>query len=163
MLIYTTHHIFLVLPIKHLINENGGATIPHKLGNGTKPSVSNIHALFSPFVVGKATAHVNGKELNMRHHLQKGFLVIFVGIPQHHKGYLIYKPSTRKIVSSHELVFEETFSSVIACTSGTYSEAPAMRTSVYYIPYALSSHEKTRDIITFAQFEKGGYCKTKVI
>ena len=40
VLMYTTDHIFLVLPIKDLINKYGDSTTPHKLATGTKPSVS---------------------------------------------------------------------------------------------------------------------------
>ena len=40
-LMYTTYHIFPVLPIKDLINEDGDPTTPHKLATGTKPSVSH--------------------------------------------------------------------------------------------------------------------------
>ena len=54
-----------------------------------KPSVSNLHVLLCPCVVQKATADVDTKALNMRHQSQKGFHGIFVGIPQHQKGYLI--------------------------------------------------------------------------
>ena len=50
-LMYTTDHIFPVLPIKYLINEDGNPTTPHKLETGTKPSVSNLHVLFCPCVV----------------------------------------------------------------------------------------------------------------
>ena len=39
--------------------------------------------------------------------------------------------------------------------SRPYSKALATRPAVLYIPYATSSHEKTRNIITFAQFEEG--------
>ena len=35
-LMYTTDHIFLVIPIKDLINEDGDPTTPHKLAKGTK-------------------------------------------------------------------------------------------------------------------------------
>ena len=80
-LMYTTDHIFLVLPIKYLINEDGNPTTSHKLETGTKPSVSHLRALFFPCVVRKATAHVETKTLNMRHQKQKGFCGIFVGIP----------------------------------------------------------------------------------
>ena len=38
-LMYTTDHIFPVLPINDLINEDGDPTTPHKLTTGTKPSV----------------------------------------------------------------------------------------------------------------------------
>ena len=55
---YTTDHIFTVLPIKDLMNEDGNPTTPHKLATGTKPSVSQLYVLFCPCVVRKATAHV---------------------------------------------------------------------------------------------------------
>ena len=50
-LMYTTDHIFLVLPIKDLINEVGDPTTPHKRATGTKPSVSHyacylVHVLY---------------------------------------------------------------------------------------------------------------------
>ena len=80
-LMYTTDHIFPVLPIKDIINEDGDPTTPHKLATGTKPSISHLRVLFCPCVVRKATAHVDTKTLNMRHHAQKGFCGIFVGIP----------------------------------------------------------------------------------
>ena len=79
-LMYTTYHIFPVLPIKDLINEDGDPATPHKLATGTKPSVSNLRVLFCPCVVRKATVHVETKALNMRHQAQTGFRGIFVGI-----------------------------------------------------------------------------------
>ena len=65
----------------------------------------HIMRVFCPFVVQKATAHAGTKPLNMRHQAQKGFCGIFVGIPQHQKGSLVYIPSTRKIISSYDVVF----------------------------------------------------------
>ena len=110
-LMYTPDHIFPVLPIKYLINEDGNPTTPHKLETGTKPSVSHVRVLFCPCVERRATAHVERKTLNMRHQAQKGFRGIFVGISEHQKGYLVYVPSTRKIISSYDVVFDEkTFS-----------------------------------------------------
>ena len=85
-LMYITDHIFPVIPIKHLVNQDGGPTIPQKLATGTKTSVSNLLVLFFPCVVKKSTAHVDTKALNMRHQSQKVFHGIFVGIPQHQKG-----------------------------------------------------------------------------
>ena len=70
---YTTYHIFLVLPIKYLIKEYGKPTAPFKLYTGTKPSVSHLRVLFCPCVVRKATAPVDKKVLNIRHQVQKGF------------------------------------------------------------------------------------------
>ena len=88
-LMYTTDHIFLVLPIKDIINEDGDPTTPHKMATYTKPSVSNLRVLFCPCVVKKSTSHVETKILNTRHQAQKGFLGIFVGIPEYQKGYLV--------------------------------------------------------------------------
>ena len=100
---YTTDHIFPVLPIKYLINKDGNPTTSFKLATGTKPSVSYLRVLFCPCAVQKANLHVDKKALNMRHQAQKGFQVIFVVIPQHQKGYLVYVPSTRKIISSYDI------------------------------------------------------------
>ena len=116
-LMYTTDHIFPVLPIKDLINEDCDPTTPHKLVTGKKPSVSHLRVLFCPCVVRKATAHVETKALNMCHQVQKGFRSIFVGISKHQKGYFVYVPITRKIISSYDVVFYESFSIALAYTS----------------------------------------------
>ena len=87
--------------------------------------------------------------------LQKVFRGIFVGIPEHQKEYLVYKPSTRKIISSYDAVFDESFSFALAYTSQPSSEAMMMRLAVTYTPCATSSREQTGDIITFTQFEEG--------
>ena len=79
---YTTNHVLPVLPIKHLVNQDGEPTTPHKLETGTKPSISNLCILFCPCVIRKETTHIETKALNMRHQSQKGFRGIFVGIPQ---------------------------------------------------------------------------------
>ena len=77
-LMYTTDHIFPVLPIKDLINKDGDPTTPYILATGTKPSVSHLRVLFCPCVVRKDTAHVETNMLNMRHQAQKGFRGIFM-------------------------------------------------------------------------------------
>ena len=64
-LMYITDHIFNVLPIKHLVNQDGGPTTTHKLATGMKPSVSNLCVLFFPCVVQKETAHVDTKALKI--------------------------------------------------------------------------------------------------
>ena len=84
-LIYAIDHIFMVLAIKYLINEDGDPTTLHKLATGTKTSVSHLRVLFCPCVVRKATAHVETKTVNMLHQAPKGFRGIFVGIPMHQK------------------------------------------------------------------------------
>ena len=80
-LMYTTHHIFSILPVKPLVNYDFEPTTPHKLETGKKPSLSNIHVQLFPCVVQKTTARVDGKALNMHHQPQICFWGIFVGIP----------------------------------------------------------------------------------
>ena len=70
-LMYTTDNIFLVISIKYLINNDDDLTTSHKLATGTKSSVSHLRVLFCPYVVQKATAHVETNMLNMRHQAQK--------------------------------------------------------------------------------------------
>ena len=66
----------------------------------------------------------------------------------------MYVPSTRKVLLSYGVVFDESFSSALSYMSRLYSEAMAMRPAVTYTPYATSSKEKTGNVITFAHFEE---------
>ena len=66
-LMYTTDHIFPILPIKDVINKDGNLTTPFKLATSTKHSVSYLRVLFCLCVVQKATAHVGKKALHMCH------------------------------------------------------------------------------------------------
>ena len=63
--------------------------------------------------------------------------------------------STRKIISSYVVVFDEIFSSASAYTSQPFSEVMAMRPAVTYTPYDKYSEEQTGDIIMFTHFEEG--------
>ena len=80
----------------------------------------------------------------------KGFQGIFSGISQHQKAYLVYVPSTGKIVHSNDVVFDAGKSSALVYTSRLYSEALAMESTVSSIPYNTSSYEQTYNIINFA-------------
>ena len=90
-----------------------------------------MHAFYK-----NATENVDTKALNMRHQQKKVFRRIFVGVPQHQKCYLSYVTSTQKIISSHDVVFDETFYSPLTYTSRPYSEALTIRQEVSYIPCA---------------------------
>ena len=78
-----------------------------------------------------------------------------MGIPQHQKGYLVYVPSTRKVISSYDVKFDESFVSALSYSSRPYAETMAMHPAVTYTPDATSSKEQTGNVITFAQFEEG--------
>ena len=66
----------------------------------------------------------------------------------------MYVPITRKIISSYDVVFNESFSSALAYMSQPYSEAMAMRPSGTYTPCAKSPREQFGNITTFTQFEE---------
>ena len=89
----------------------------------------------------------------MYHQAQKGSCGIFVGIPQHQKDYFVYVLSTRRII--YDVIFDESFSSLLVDMSRPYSEAMVIHLSVTYTPYATCSKEKTGDIITITQFGEG--------
>ena len=67
----------------------------------------------------------------------------------------MYIPSTRKIISSYDVVFDESFSSTLEYTSQPYSEAMAMRLYVSYITCATCFRKQTGNIIIFKHFEEG--------
>ena len=79
----------------------------------------------------------------MRHQAQEDFRGIFIGIPKNQKGYIVYVPGTRKIISSYDVVFDESFSSSLAYTSQPYSEAMTMYLSLIYAPCDTYSRGKT--------------------
>ena len=117
---------------------------PHhlNLATGTKASVLHLYVLLCPCFLQKATAQVDKKALNMRHQAKKGFCGIFVGIPQHQNGSLVYVPGTRKIIYSYDVVLDEFFTSMLVYMSQPYEEAIAIRLAVSYTSYAASSREK---------------------
>ena len=155
---YTIDHIFLVLPIKYLINKDVDPTTPYKLATGTKPSVSHLHLLFCTCILRKSTAHIGTKALNMCHQSQNVFMVSLLEF--HSIKSPVYVQGKRKIISSYDVVFYKNFSSVLVYTSLPYSEAMAMRLAVMYTSCAQYLMEQTGDIITFTQFEEG-YILTK--
>ena len=67
----------------------------------------------------------------------------------------MYVPSTRKIISLYDVVFDESFSSTLAYTLKPYLEAMAVCLSVMYTPCATSLMKQTDDLITLSQFEEG--------
>ena len=67
----------------------------------------------------------------------------------------MYVPSTRKIISLYDVVFDESFSSTLAYMLQPYLEAMAACSYVMYTPCATSPMEQTDNIITLPQFEEG--------
>ena len=67
----------------------------------------------------------------------------------------MYVPIKRKIISSYDVVLDESFSSALAYTSQPYSQAMVMRPAVTYTPCATSLREQNGVVIMFTQFEEG--------
>ena len=67
----------------------------------------------------------------------------------------MYVSSTRKIISSHDVDFYESFSITLAYKSQPFAEGMDMRPAMSNIPCATSSKKKTGDIIAFTQFKEG--------
>ena len=75
----------------------------------------------------------------------------------------MYVPSTRNILSSNDVVFDEMFPSALTYMSQEYAEVMDMCPGVSHTSYDKSSKEKTGDIIIFAQFEEGNINYLKVM
>ena len=67
----------------------------------------------------------------------------------------MYISRTRKIISSYDVIFDESFSSTLGYTSQPNEEAMAVCPAALYTPYDTTSREQTGNIITFAHFEDG--------
>ena len=106
---YTTDHIFLVLPIKDLINKDVEPTTPFKHVTGMKSSVSIIfkHVIFSICCTENYCTRCD-KGVKYVSPSTKYFRGIFIGITEHQKEYLVYVPHTRKIKSSDD-IFNDIF------------------------------------------------------
>ena len=67
----------------------------------------------------------------------------------------MYVLSPRRIISSYNVVFDESLSSGLAYTSQPYSGSTTVRPAVTYTPCSMSSREQTGNIITFTHFKYG--------
>ena len=76
-------------------------------------------------------------------------------IIQQQKGHLIYISSARKIIPSHDIVFDKAFSIAFVYILHSYLEALVTRSEVSYTTYVLSFNKQNGDIIPFTQFEEG--------
>ncbi|MGH3053653.1 MAG: hypothetical protein ACRDL7_01585 [Gaiellaceae bacterium] len=75
---------------------------------------------------------------------------MFIGFPQDQAGSLVFIPSTRQIVVSADVAYDESFSSAIAFTEKPFHDALSLRPSVSFVSRPSTTTEMTGDIITFA-------------
>ena len=117
-LTYKTDHIFPVLRIKHLVDKDSKTTIYYFKLVQVQIIQYHIYACyFAHLLYGKLLQLLTKKVLNLIHQAQKDFRRIFVVITQQQKVYIVHAPSTRKIISSYDVAFDESFSSAMAYMS----------------------------------------------
>ena len=120
--------VFSIIPIR-TIRKNGNLTTSYKLFTGKWPNIKKFRVLLSPCVVNKYTATKrteNDKYVTIdvnKQCSQKGVRGMFVGFDKYTLGYLIYKPSIRKIVMSVDIAFDEEFVTALAYKNSVYREA----------------------------------------
>ena len=106
--------VFNCLPIRGLANNDGAPTTPFFKFFGKKPKLDQFKVLFCPVVCKKYTAKKDGHTVKPTKSPQRGCRGIFVGLPVDQAGYNIYVPSTRQIINSGNVIFDENFTSAIA-------------------------------------------------
>ena len=154
-LLYATK-VFSVLPVTSLLDADGNQATPYQLFYGSKPCVAHFRVFGCPTVVKKWTATIDGRRVTNQ--TQRGIRGIFIGFPRRQNGYLIYVPTTRTIVVSDDVSFDESFFSAIATTWRQFNDSLAIRPdpSNTYIPDPTTSLEQTGSIDSmFQELEEG--------
>ena len=151
VVIFTSHHICTVLPIKHLINQEGEPITLHKLANGTKYSVSNIRVLVCPCVVKKRLHTLTERRQTCVINHKRVFAI-----------YLLEFHNTKKGTSSTYLVHKNIFRHMTVYLTKTI--LVPWHTCHVHIQSHLRRDQRSctfhiihhlKNIITFSQFEEG--------
>ena len=116
--------VHAVLPNKHLTQANGAVRCPLGAFLNKPVSISRFRVLFCPVVMMPGpitvTKHGDSHVFHRGNEPQRGFRGIFVGLPRHSAGYLVYTPSTNKIYKNLDVYFDEDFRSTLAYGPGRF-------------------------------------------
>ncbi|MGH7955157.1 MAG: hypothetical protein ACREOZ_04270, partial [Gloeomargaritales cyanobacterium] len=148
-LLYATDHIFPVIPWKNL-QVDGRQSTPYEMVHGHRPHLKHLRVLFCPCIVKKHMVRQHGQFIQTSHIPQRGIRGVFIGFASDQAGSLIFIPSTRQIIISADIAYDETFSSALTYTDKPFRDAITLRPSVSYISRPTTTHECTGDIIIFA-------------
>ncbi|MGH3056509.1 MAG: hypothetical protein ACRDL7_16160, partial [Gaiellaceae bacterium] len=118
---YAVDHIFPALPWTNL-QVSGRPSTPYELSEGKKPRISHLRTLFCPCIVKKDSVRQNGHLQRTNNLPQRGIRGVFIGFPSDQAGSLVYIPSTRQIIVSADVAYDETFSSAIAYTEKPFHD-----------------------------------------
>ena len=112
--------VFTVLPVRDL-HSAGRPTTPHEPWFGNKPDLSKFRVLFCPAVY----------KIYQNNTFQRGARCIHIGFADHQAGYKLYVPSTRQIITSLDVVFDESFAKAVALNHRAFHNALSLRPAEY--------------------------------
>ena len=151
--------VFSVIPVKTL-RLHDRITTPYEIFTGQKPNINRFRVLFCPCIMKKYTATkklANGKSISedvKKKYAQRGFRGVFIGFDQKTNGYLAYVPVTRQIVTSKDIIFDESFASTLAEGDRPFKEAMAVR-PFFDLPVPWEDiTDHTGDITTMSPYRK---------
>jgi hypothetical protein len=110
-MVYVTD-IFNVLPVRGLKNKEDCPATPYELFFSEKLSISRFRVFGCPTVVRRWMTKQSSKGMQT----ERGIRGIFIGFHVSNKGYVIYNPGSRQIVTSEDVTFDEHFNLAITTT-----------------------------------------------
>jgi hypothetical protein len=91
---------------------------------------------------------------------ERGIRAVFIGIPENQKGYLMYVPSTRAIMVSGDIIFDESFRSTLSTPWHQYKGSQPLCPADDFIPNVTTTVESTGTIQDLMQpVEEGNNSK----
>ncbi len=135
-------HIFNVLPVRGLMNEEEIPSTPYQLFFGKCPFISRFRVFGCSTIVRHWVLHnkTNGKQT------ERGARGIFLGLHMNQKGYLVYSPGSRQVIILDDVTFDESFSSAIATTWQQHKDSLELQPINSYIPDVTTTIEHTGTI-----------------
>lgn len=149
-IVYATY-IFNVLPVRGIRNEEDIPTTPYESFFNSKPCIARFRVFGCPVIVRKWVTQNNpqGKQT------ERGTRGIFLGFDSIHKGYLVYCPGSRHIITSEDVTFDESFITAIALSWQQHRDSLALRPVLSTIPLITETIEHTGGPGDFSQVKEG--------
>ena len=149
--------VFSVIPVKTLRLGDSIMT-PYEVFTGRKPNTAKFRVLFCHCIMKKYTVTKkleDGRTVTedvKKTYAQRGFRGIYVGFDPMTNGYLVYVPATCQVVTSSDIIFDESFKSTLAEGDKPFREALAVR-PIQDLPVSWSEiTDRTGDISTMSPF-----------
>ena len=119
--------ICVVLPAKSTSKKDGDeliATTPFFLYFGKEPNVRRYRVFGCPAICKVYRRRSSDSSiLNSKNIVQRGVRGVFVGFPHNQAGWLVFVPSSRHLLTSADVRFDEDFKSVIGLPNRIYHDS----------------------------------------